>query len=88
MSYSNLANPGNHQLATFGQKGFNHLTGSQTANLGTHYNAITCLATATLTVVSVNGNDLTSISIPAGITIYGLFTTVTIAEGTVLAYIA
>ena len=88
MSYSNLANPGNHQLATFGQKGFDLLTGSQSAALATHYNAVTCLEDAVLTVTSVSGDSLSAVVIPAGGTIYGLFTAVSITEGTVLAYIA
>ena len=88
MSYSNLANPGNHQLATFGQKGFDLLTGSQSAELATHYNAVTCLEDAVLTVTSVNGDGLSGVVMPAGATVYGLFTAVSITEGSILAYIA
>lgn len=88
MAYSNLNNTQNHQLATFGQKGFDLLTGSQSALLATHYNAVTCLEDAVLTVTSVNGDNLSGVVVPAGGTIYGLFTAVSITEGTVLAYIA
>lgn len=88
MAYSNLNNTQNHQLATFGQKGFDYVTGSASASLGTHYNAVTCLEDAVLTVTSVNGDSLSGVVMPAGATVYGLFTAVSITEGSILAYIA
>ena len=85
MGYSNLANPGNYQQAAFGQKGFEHLTGAQSAPAG-NYNAIQVLAEASLTVTASSGESLSSVTVPAGITIVGKFTAVSIASGTVLAY--
>ena len=86
MSYSNLANPGNHQLATFGQKGFDYVTAGS-ADGATHWNAIQVIESAVVTVVSSNGDSFTSLTIPAGVVVYGLFTTVTVTgSGKVLAY--
>jgi hypothetical protein len=85
MAYSNLTNPGNYQLAAFGQKGFEHLTGVQSAT-GGNYNAIQVLAEASLTVTASNGDSLPNVTVPTGMTIVGKFTAVSIASGTVLAY--
>jgi len=85
MAYSNLTNPGNYQLASFGQKGFKLV--STVAATG-HFNAVQVLEDATVTVVSVSGDGLTAAMIPAGATIFGLFTSVTAPTGKVLAYIA
>ena len=87
MAYSNLTNPGNFQLASFGQKGFKKVTSSTAAPAG-HYNAILVLDDAVLTCTSLNGESLTSVEVPAGVTIVGMFTVVTVASGTALAYIA
>lgn len=88
MGFSNLNNTQNYQLATFGQKGFDYVTNSS-ANGGTHWNAIQIIDTAVVTVVSSNGDSFTSLTIPSGIVIYGLFTTVTVTgSGKLLAYIA
>jgi len=85
MAYSNLTNPGNYQLASFGQKGFKVLTTSATTG---HFNALQVLEDASITLVSTNGDNLTNQDIPAGITIFGLFTSATAVSGKVLAYIA
>jgi len=87
MAYSNLTNPGNYQLATFGQKGFKKVENGDDLAAG-HYNAILVIDDASITCVSVNGDDLTTEEVPAGVTIVGLFTDVTVASGTVLVYIA
>ena len=85
MAYSNLTNPGNYQLAAFGQKGFEYLTGAAAAPDG-NYNAIQVLAEASLTVTASNGDSLSSVTVPTGMTIVGKFTAVSIASGVVLAY--
>lgn len=88
MAYSNLNNTQNHQLATFGQKGFDYVTNGN-ANGATHWNAIQVIELAVVTVVSSTGDSFTSLTIPAGVVVYGLFTTVTVTgSGKVLAYIA
>ena len=87
MAYSNLTNPGNYQLASFGQKGFKKVVSSTAAPAG-HYNAILVLDDIVLTCTSLNGDNLTSIDVPAGVTIVGMFTAISVASGTALAYIA
>ena len=88
MGFSNLNNTQNHQLATFGQKGFDYLSGTASTSLATHYNAITVLDDCVLTVTSTTGDSMSSVEVPAGVTVYGLFTSVSIAGGSILAYIA
>lgn len=80
MGYSNLANPGNYQMAAFGQKGFEYLrTGSLSAS--GNFNAIQVIADCTLTCTASKGQSLTSVAVPAGITIVGKFTDVSITSG-------
>jgi len=85
MAYSNLTNTGNYQLASFGQKGFKVISAETVTG---HFNAIQVLEGANITLVAVNGEGLTSQDIQAGITIFGLFTSVVATTGKVLAYIA
>lgn len=85
MGYSNLANPGNYQQAAFGQKGFEYLA---SGNVAGNFNAVQVIADATVSVVASNGDNLTNVDLPAGMTIVGRFTSVTISSGKVLAYIA
>lgn len=87
MAYSNLTNPGNYQLASFGQKGFKKVTSSAPAPTG-HYNSILVLDDASITCTSVNGEGLSNEEVPAGVTIVGMFTSIEVASGVVLAYIA
>ena len=84
MGYSNLANPGNYQQAAFGQKGFEFLDGS--GNTTGNYNAVQVIADATVTIQASAGDGLTNVDLPAGMTIVGKFTSVSISSGKVLAY--
>jgi hypothetical protein len=80
MGYSNLSNPGNYQMAAFGQKGFNYLrTGALSAS--GNFNAVQVIADSTVTCVASTGESLTAVEVPAGITIVGKFTYVSIATG-------
>jgi len=87
MAYSNLTNPGNYQLASFGQKGFKLVENGTAAPAG-HYNSILVLDDIVLTCTSLNGDNLASVEVPAGVTIVGMFTAVSVTSGTALAYIA
>jgi hypothetical protein len=87
MAYSNLTNPGNYQLASFGQKGFKKVDENDDAITG-HYNSILVIDDASITCTSVNGDGLTTEEVPAGVTIVGMFTSIEVASGVVLAYIA
>jgi len=88
MSYENVSSPVNFQRQVLGQKGFKKLRTGGTSISGEFYRAITVLADASITVTSEAGEDLNAETIPAGITIYGLFSSVTVVSGDVLAYIA
>lgn len=87
MAYSNLTNPGNYQLASFGQKGFKLVENGTAAPAG-HYNSILVLDDASVTCTSLNGDNLTDVDVPAGVTIVGMFTSISVDSGVVLAYIA
>jgi len=88
MAYENVNATPNFQRQVLGQKGFRKLTTSGSGTAGEFYRAITVLADASITVTSEAGEDLNAEAIPAGITIYGLFSSVTVVSGDVLAYIA
>jgi hypothetical protein len=85
MAHSNkLVHNYNSNLQAFGQSGFDYVT-SGTINSHT-YIAITVLATAVLDVSVEAGDSLTDVSIPAGTTIYGSFSSITVDSGRILAY--
>jgi hypothetical protein len=88
MSYSNITSTPNFQLAAFGQKGFRKITSSFTPVSGEEYRVVYALQDSTITLASVNGDSLTSQTLLAGTAVYGLFTSVACASGSVLAYIA
>ena len=88
MAYENVNATPNFQRQVLGQKGFRKLTTSGSGTAGEFYRAITVLADASITVTSEAGEDLNAEAIPTGITIYGLFSSVTVVSGDVLAYIA
>ena len=86
MAYSNLTNPGNYQLASFGQKGLKVLTAGVTVT--GHFNVIQATGSASISATAVNGDNLVTLLVPAGSVVYGLFTSVTVVSGNALAYIA
>ena len=88
MAYSNINNPANYQLASFGQKGFRLVSSSFSPISGEYYRALTVTSDAVITLTSQNGDNLSALTLLAGTTIYGLFSAVSVSSGTVLAYIA
>ena len=88
MGFENVNATPNFQRKVLGQKGFRKLRTGSVSISGEFYRAITVLADASITVTSEAGNDLTTETVAAGITIYGLFSSITIVSGDVLAYIA
>jgi hypothetical protein len=59
------------------------------ARTSKNYAAITVLADATfstLTGKGITGNAIAGFSIPAGVTLFGIFTAVTLTSGKVIAY--
>jgi len=88
MAYENVNATPNFQRQVLGQKGFRKLRTGNTSSAGEFYRAITVLADASITLTSEAGDGLTTETVAAGITIYGLFSSITIVSGDVLAYIA
>jgi len=88
MSYENVNATPNFQRQVLGQKGFRAIGAAGTGTSGEFYRAITALDYVIVSVVSEAGDNLTSVEIPTGVTIYGLFSSVSVTEGRVLAYIA
>ena len=81
---NNLFRNGDANLQAFGQAGFDYVT---TGTINAHtYIAITALVDTQVDVTSENGDSLTDVIIPAGLTIYGRFTSVTVDSGKALVY--
>ena len=88
MAYENVSSPVNFQRQVLGQKGFRKLRAGGAGTAGEFYRAITIVDDATISVTSEAGDDLVSHLFPAGVTIYGLFSSITVVSGDVIAYIA
>lgn len=88
MSYSNINNPANYQLASFGQFGFRRIVTGGTSTAGEHYRVVYALEDSVVTVTAESGDNLAGQVMLAGTAIYGLFFDVTVVSGSVLAYIA
>ena len=90
MAYENVSSPVNFQRQVLGQKGFRFLdsAGINFTAVGEHTRAFTALEECVLTVTSESGDDLSSVTIPAGVTIYGLWSQLAITSGKAIVYIA
>ena len=88
MAYENVNATPNFQRQVLGQKGLRAIKTGGTGTAGEHYRAITVLADAVISTTADAGDSLSSVTIPAGVTVYGLFSAVTVTSGEVLAYIA
>lgn len=74
--------------ASFGGYGSEYIVTGETGTADVQYKAITVLETASLTLTQTDGDaTLTTIPVPAGITIFGSFLTISVVSGKVLAYI-
>jgi hypothetical protein len=90
MAYENIQADTNFYRQSFGQKGFRVITSSFTPVANEEYRVIIPLEDSTVSAVSLGavGDNLSSVAIPAGLAVYGLFSSVTVSAGRVLAYIA
>ena len=88
MSYTNLNNPANYQLQSFGQDGMRTVSTTQPYVEGEYYRVIVAVEDSTISATSMVGDNLTNIDVYAGTTIYGLFTAITVSVGEVNAYLA
>lgn len=73
-----------------GENGGDYLSGAGTLTpsaLFSYYDCILVLSATVATLVSTNiTGTLTAVALPAGLPIYGKFTSVTLASGAVIAY--
>jgi hypothetical protein len=88
VSYSNLTNPVNYQLQAFGQKGFRKIDSSFISISGVYYRAFIVINDAVVSATSEEGDNLSFETLITGTIIYGLFSSVAVQSGSVLAYIA
>lgn len=88
MAYENVSSPVNFQRQVLGQKGFRLISAGGAGTAGEHYRAITVLDDATITLTADAGDGITSAAIPTGVTIYGLFDSISVTAGKIIAYIA
>lgn len=90
MAYENVNATPNFQRQVLGQKGFRHIRVAGSSPAGEFYRAITALEDTTFSSITAESGDSPStITIPAGVTIYGLFSAFTVSSaGNCIAYIA
>jgi hypothetical protein len=90
MAFENINAAPNFFRQSFGQKGFRLITSTFTPVADEQYRAIVPLDDSTISATSLGaiGDNLASTAIPAGLAVYGLFSSVTVSTGRVLAYIA
>jgi hypothetical protein len=77
-----------YDSTALGQYGAEVITDTA-ARQNKNYSAITVLADANFSALTgrlVSGNALTGFAIPAGVTLFGIFTDITLTSGKVIAY--
>ena len=88
MSYENVSSPEKFQRQVLGQKGLRLIGASGSGQAGEFYRAITATDDAVISATAEAGDSLVSVTIPAGVTVYGLFSTISVTSGKIIAYIA
>ena len=78
---------GDYNAASFGQNGFRVVDSGGGTEANEIYVAIQVIADAVVTTTTDYGDALSSTSISAGTVVFGVFNTITVDSGTVLAYI-
>lgn len=88
MAYENIQADTNFYRQSFGQKGFRRITSSFVPIADEQYRVIVPLVDSVVSATALAGDSLTAATLPTGLGVYGLFSSVTVTSGTVLAYIA
>lgn len=76
-------------VRNYGAKGHRHITSGGGSVSGEEYYKFTVISDTAASVTTVNeygGDDLTTTSVASGVTIYGRFSTLTVASGEIIAY--
>jgi len=88
MAYENIQAEPNFYRQSFGQKGFRRITSSFSPISGEYYRAFIVINDAVVSATSEEGDNLSFETLITGTIIYGLFSSVAVQSGSVLAYIA
>lgn len=75
------------QKLAFGRSGFRVIDSSFTPVADEYYTAFAVIEDAVITTTGNQGDNLSSEAISEGSTIYGLFSSISVASGKVIAYI-
>jgi hypothetical protein len=87
---SNLYYSGDFQKLSFGDNGLRYLAAGDTSVLGESFGAIQVVTAATISCdIDASGGDasITSLALPGGTIIYGNFDDISVASGSVIAYL-
>lgn len=69
-------------------RGFRLITDGGTHTTNEVYHTIQIIAEAVVTITNgAGGDNLTSVTLPAGTVLYGVFTDISVTSGTIIAYI-
>ena len=90
MGYENIIKEGNFRQTSTGDYGFRLLSSAGTAisTAGESFRAIQVIEAAVITTTNVNGDSFSSQALPGSVIVFGKFDTVSVASGSVLAYLA
>ena len=87
MSFNTIVRNQDFQASSFGEYGFRLVESGFSQPADEVYRAITFVEDSVITATCASGDNLTSETFAAGLTIYGKFSTLSVASGRVLAYI-
>jgi len=87
MAKSNLNSKPDHQMMSFGQYGSRLIGTGETGESDEVYKAVTGLSSTVIELTQQKGDTTLSITLETGVTVYGLFTAISVTSGQALAYI-
>lgn len=77
------------QIHSMGQRGFKYLSSAGTATYSdSNTNCIYCLEESEVTIVSIVGDSLTGVTLPAGFQLVGRYSSVTMDSGSAIVYLS
>tara|TARA_R110002153_G_C13160967_1_gene483068 strand:- start:243 stop:512 length:270 start_codon:yes stop_codon:yes gene_type:complete len=88
MAYETIVKEGNFYQSSTGDYGFRLLGAGEASVAGENFRAIQIIEAAVITTTNLNGDSLSSQSLPEGVIVFGKFNTVSVVSGVVLAYLA
>tara|TARA_R110001632_G_scaffold90280_1_gene194024 strand:+ start:146 stop:415 length:270 start_codon:yes stop_codon:yes gene_type:complete len=88
MAYETIVKEGNFYQSSTGDYGFRLLGTGESSVAGENFRAIQVIEAAVITTTNVNGDSFSSQALPGSVIVFGKFDTVSVASGSVLAYLA